>query len=440
MTESAEGGDSAAYEAMELALRVGEHLLAGGETAETAEVAMARLTRAYGLPRVEANVSLNAISLSYLPGGGRPPVTGERRIRRRLPNYTRLVAVHRLVRDASGGVLDLKQAQEGLYQVIGSTPAYPARLVAGALALIGAAGAVLVGGGWQTALSAFGATLLGDRTAAFLGRRDVAEFFQAAVASGIGALTTVLLVQADSHVRSGSVIIGVVIALIPGRSLVAGLQDGIAGDLMTGSARLLEVVLLIAAILSGIGAVIYGAAKAGSRISLANLPQAPASVHAPQVAGAVAISAAFAVFLLAPRQILLPAAIGGGLSWYVYVELRYAAFPPAPATAIATTLTGLLGSSYARLRRLPSLVCVVPCIAPLMPGTLMYRGMLELSTGDPGKGALILVEASSAALAVGAGVILGEEVLRALSAGDLARRTLRAGTLRPPSLRRRRRH
>jgi hypothetical protein len=70
----------------------------------------------------------------------------------------------------------------------------------------------------------------------------------------------------------------------------------------------------------------------------------------------------------------------------------------------------------------------------------MYRGMLELSTGDPGKGALILVEASSAALAVGAGVILGEEVLRALSAGDLARRTLRAGTLRPPSLRRRRRH
>jgi uncharacterized membrane protein YjjP (DUF1212 family) len=415
-------GDSEGYEAMELALRVGEHLLAGGETAETTEVAMSRLTRAYGLPRCEANVSLNAISLSYIPGGGRPPVTGERRIRRRLPNYTRLVAVHRLVRAASEGEMSLKETQEGLYAVLGRRQTYPGWLLAGALALIAAGGAVLVGGGSAAALAAFGATLLGDRTGAWLGRRDVAEFFQLALASGIGALVTVALVELEPSVRSGSIIIGVVIALIPGRSLVAGLQDGIAGDLVTGSARLLEVTLLIAAILAGVAAVIYAAARMGAPISLENLPQAPVAIRAPQVCGAVLISLGFGVYLLDPPELIPFVAVGGGLSWTVAVTMRLADLPSVPATLIATTVLGLTGAAYARVRHLPALVCVVPCIAPLMPGTLMYRGMLEITTGEAGAGGLVLAEALSTALAVGAGVIMGGEILRALTVGDLVRR------------------
>jgi len=407
---------------MELALRVGEHLLAGGETAETTEVAMSRLTRAFNLPRCEANVSLNAISLSYLPGGGRPPVTGERRIRRRLPNFARLVAVHRLVRAASEGDLSLKETQEALYTVLGRRPVYPNWLLAGSLALIAAGGAVLVGGGTTAALAAFGATLLGDRTGAWLGRRDVAEFFQLALASGIGALVTVALVEVEPSVRSGSIIIGVVIALIPGRSLVAGLQDGIAGDLVTSSARLLEVTLLIAAILAGVAAVIYAAARLGVSISLENLPQAPASVGVPQVGGAVLISLAFGIYLLDPPELIPLVAIGGGASWAVFVEMRLADMPPVPATLIATTALGLAGGAWARLRHLPALVCVVPCIAPLMPGTLMYRGMLEITTGDAGAGGLVLTEALSTALALGAGVIMGGEILRALTGGDLIRR------------------
>jgi len=55
----------------------------------------------------------------------------------------------------------------------------------------------------------------------------------------------------------------------------------------------------------------------------------------------------------------------------------------------------------------------------------MYRGMLEIASGDPGTGVLTLVDALSTALAIGAGVILGGEILRALTLGDLARRALR---------------
>ncbi|MEU5883921.1 threonine/serine exporter family protein [Spirillospora sp. NPDC047279] len=414
------GGE--AYVTMDLALRIGELMLAGGETAESVDLALGRITRAYGLPHCEVDVTLAAVGLSYLPRGGRPPVTAERRVRRRLPNYARLIAVEELVRAAARGRLTLQESKFALSDIIGRPPPYPNWLAVTALSLLGAAGAVLVGGGLLAAVAAFVATLLGDRTGAWLGRRGITDFFQMALAAAIGSLVTVLLAWTDAPVGSGSVIIGVVIALIPGRALVVSMQDGIAGDLVTGTTRLVEVLFMIAAILSGIGAVIYLAARMGVPVSLENLPQAPSTAAAPQSLGAAAIAMAFAVFHLVPRSYLLPVALGGVISWGTLVEVRHLDLPAAPATAIAATVVGAIGTAFARWRRVPALICVTPCIAPLMPGTLMYRGMLELTGGDTGQGALILVEALATALAIGAGVYIGGELLRVVRP---ARRVLR---------------
>ncbi|WP_245679465.1 threonine/serine exporter family protein [Actinomadura hibisca] len=416
-----------AYATMDLALRVGELMLAGGETAEAVDLAVARLSRAYGLPHPEVNVTLAAVGISYLPRGGRPPVTAERRVRRRLANYTRLVAVHHLVRDATAKRLTLQQAKFALSDIIGRPTAYPNWALAVALSCLGAAGAVLVGGGPVAASAAFLATLLGDRTGAWLGRRGITDFFQMAVAAAIGSLVTVLLLMADAPVRSGSVIIGVVIALIPGRALVVSMQDGIAGDLVTGTTRLVEVLFIITAILSGIGAVTYVAARMGVPISLQNLPTAPSSVAAAQTLGAAAIALAFAVYHLVTRDHLVVIAMGGVLSWGSYVELRQLDLPAAPATFVAATVIGALGTALARTRDVPSLILVTPCVAPLMPGTLMYRGMLELTSGHTGKGGLVLAESLATALAIGAGVYVGAELLRVFRP---ARRVLRPSARR----------
>ncbi|WP_240487399.1 threonine/serine ThrE exporter family protein [Actinomadura flavalba] len=416
-----------AYAALDLALRVGELMLAGGETAEAVDLAMGRITRAYGLPHTEIDVTLAAVGISYRPRGGRPPVTAERRVRRRLPNYARLVAVHDLVRAAAARRLPLREAQFTLGDIIGRPTAYPSWLSPLSLSLLGGAGAVLVGGGPFAMLAAFVATLLGERAGAWLARRGITDFFQAGVAAAIGSLVTVLLVATGADLQAGSVIIGVVIAHIPGRALVVSMQDGIAGDLVTGTTRLAEVLFTITAILSGIGAVTYVGARLGVPVSLRNLPLAPSTVAGPQTLGAALIAMSFAVLHLVPRRFLLSVALGGVMAWGSYVELRGLDLPAAPATALAATLVGFAGTAYARLRGVPALVCVTPCIAPLMPGTLMYRGMLELSTGDTGRGALILVEALATALAIGAGVYVGGELLRIFRP---ARRALRVRRVR----------
>ncbi|ROO88820.1 uncharacterized membrane protein YjjP (DUF1212 family) [Actinocorallia herbida] len=406
--------EQAAYLAMELALRVGELMLAGGESAESVERAVSLFGRALGMPaRSEVNVTLSAISVSYLPGHGRPPVTGERTIRRRVPDFTRVVAVDRLVAETERGEMTIEEAAEGLRRIISGPGPYPWWVHAPTLAVLAGAGAVLVGGGFLSALGAFGATLAGDRVAARLGARGVSEFLQTAFAAALAATLAALLVWLDAEVRAGAVIIGVVIALIPGRALVASLQDGIAGDYVTGSIRLIEALYIIAAILSGVGFTIYVAARLGVPISLEHLPLARLTAGSSVIAAGV-ISAAFAVHVVVPPPWVAPAAVGGMVSWTLFTHLLRQDVAAPAATLLATLVVGLFMTALARYRGVPPIVAVVPCVAPLMPGSLMYRGLLEMTTGHTQTGLVTLIEALSTALALGAGVILGGELLRAI--------------------------
>jgi len=404
---------------MALALRVGELLLGSGEATENVGGAMRRITQAYGLGHVEADVNLSALTLSAVPQDGRAPATAERRVRRRQPDYDRLIAVHDLVGEFTATVPPLSEAEERLRVITRRVGVYPSWAVVTALALISASAAVLIGGGPTVAAAAFVATVLGDRLGAWLARRGVAEFFQLAVASTMGALMAVLLIWQEVPVQASAVVVGSVIVLLPGRPLVACVQDGIAGEYVTATARLTEVVFIVAAVISGIGTTITVAVMLGVPITVDNVPSAPLTLAAPQILGALGVSLTFAVALLVPPRHLLAGAAGGGLIWVSFVCLTWQGLPALMATAVAATVIGLLGTAYARWARVPAMVFVIPSIGPLLPGTLLYRGMLEMSLGDLSKGTLHLVEALSIAMSIGAGVILGAEILRAFQARSL---------------------
>ncbi|WP_327091273.1 threonine/serine exporter family protein [Nonomuraea sp. NBC_01738] len=420
MTYTASEADG--HRAMALALRVGELLLGSGEATENVAGAMRRILEAYGLRHVEADVNLSAITLSHVPDDGRAAATAERRVRRRQPDYDRLIAVHELVGEITSADLTLAETQDRLREITRRVKVYPGWAVVCSLALISASAAVLIGGGPTVAAAAFVATILGDRAGAWLARRGVAEFFQLALAASFGALIAMLLLWREVPVEASAVVVGAVIALLPGRPLVACIQDGIAGEYVTATARLTEVVFIVAAVISGIGAVLTVAVALGVHISVDNVPTAPLSLRAPQILGAVGVSLTFAVALLVPPRHLLPGALGGGVIWASFVLLTWQGLATLPATAVAAAFIGLLGTWYARLVGVPSMVFVIPSIGPLLPGSALYKGMLELSLGELSRGTLHLIEALSLALGIGAGVILGAEVLRAFRGRGLARR------------------
>ena len=399
--------------AIDLVLRVGELLLASGETTERVNEAMLGLAVAYELPRCEVQVTLTSLLVSAHPGKGAPPMTGTRAIRRRVPAFWRLTALHQLVQDASIGMLELDEAHKRLADIKRGPPPYPAWLIVVSLGLISASGSVLSGGGPLVAATAFVATLLGDRTAAALARRGIAEFFQLTVAAAIGAGAAAVVVAMGNPGQAATIVTGAILALLPGRPLVASIQDGITGDLVSAGARMLEVFFMIAAIVAGLGAVVYLAVKLGVRVDVRHLSTPSARLEPVAVLAAAAISLTFAVSLAVPRGLLVPAALGGALIWVLYVLVRGWHVPPVLAAALAATVVGVLANWIVRRRGQPVMPLVVPAIGPLLPGTALYRGMVELNTGSPESGVLSLIGAISVALALGAGVNLGGELVRA---------------------------
>ncbi|MFI6508747.1 threonine/serine exporter ThrE family protein [Streptosporangium sp. NPDC050855] len=418
--EAVSGAD--ANRAMSLALRVGELLLANGEGTESVTAAMLAIVRTYGLRRIDADVNLSALTLSLVPDDGRLPVTAERRVRRREPDFARLISLHELVEEITRLRPPPAEAQRRLRALGGRAGIYPGWVVVTALALVSASAAVLTGGGAVVALAAFLATALGDRAGAWLARRGVAEFFQLALAAAVGTAAAVFMIWRQMPVQASAVVVGAVIALLPGRPLVACVQDGIAGEYVTATARLTEVVFIVAAVVSGIGAMLAFAVKAGVPITVDDAPAAALVLSPPQLLGALGLGLAFAVALRVPPGHLPPAALGGVVIWIVYVCLRRLEIPAVLATTAAAAVIGLLGSAYAHRVRVPPMVFVIPAIGPLLPGSVLFQGMLKLSLGDVPGGSRYLVEALSIALGIGAGVILGVDVLRAMRRRDRPRR------------------
>ena len=399
--------------AIDLVLRVGELLLASGETTERVNEAMLGLAVAYEMPRCEVAVTLTSLMVSAHPGKGAPPMTGSRAIRRRTPAYWRLTALHKLVQDASIGMLELEDAHTRLAEIKRGRAPYPAWLLVASLGLVSASGSVLAGGGPLVAVTALVATLIGERTGAALARRGIAEFFQLSVAASIGAAAAALVVSVGEPGQAAAIVTGAILALLPGRPLVASIQDGITGDLVSAGARVLEVFFIIAALVAGLGAVVYIAVNLGAPIDVSHLPTAPAKLEPVAVMAAAAISVTFAISLAAPRDVLVAAALGGALIWVLYVLARQWGLPPVLASAMAATVVGLAANWLARRQGQPVMPYVVPAIGPLLPGTALYRGMVELNTGSPDTGVLSLIGAVSVALALGAGVNLGGELVRA---------------------------
>ena len=415
--EPDEAANVETYRAMDLALRVGELLLASGEATENVSEAMRSLSVAYGLPRSEAAVTFTAISLSCVPTDGAPPVTGERTVRRRTPDYDRLAATHRLVQDAAIGMLELDDAFDRLRAIKRARPPYPALLMTVSLPLVSASASVLAGGGALVAAVAFVATLAADRTGAYLARRGIAEFFQLAVGAAIGSLLAVLVLAAGLPVQASAVVTGAIMALLPGRPLVSAVQDGISGGYVSSAARMLEVLFIVVALVSGVGITVYAAVHLGMPLRVEDLPTSLASFGPVPVLAAVAISVAFAISLAAPPKALPTAAIGGGAIWLVYAALRQADVMPVLAAGVAAAAVGLAAHLIAVRHRAPAMPYTVPLIAPLLPGMALYRGLLEISHNALNAGLVSLVTAFATAFALAAGIALGGEVVRALGRG-----------------------
>lgn len=420
----------AAPRVLDLTLRIGELLLAGGEGAEDVEAAMFAVCRSYGLDRCEPAVTFTQLSITYQPSLVDDPVTASRIVRRRATDYTRLAAVFRLVDDLSDPetAISLEEAYRRLAEIRRNRHPYPGWVLTASSGLLAGAASVLVGGGGIVFLAAAVGAMLGDRLAWLCSGRGLPEFYQFLVAAMPPAAIGVALTIADVDVAAPAVITGGLFALLPGRALVAAVQDGLTGFYITASARLLEVMYLFVGIVVGVLLVLYFGVRVGAEL---NPDAALGDIKRPlwQLAASMLLSLTFAVLLQQERSTVLAVTLNGGVAWAVYGAMHYAGgMSPVVSTAAAAGVVGLFGQLLSRYRFASALPYTTAAIGPLLPGSATYFGLLGFAQNDVDAGLVSLTKAAALAMAIAMGVNLGSELFRLFLPG--AARTGRKGAKR----------
>nr|WP_229686152.1 threonine/serine exporter family protein [Longimycelium tulufanense] len=435
--------DATVHLVLDLALRIGEVQMSSGAGAADVTATMLAVTNAYGLPRCEVDVIFTSITVCCHRGTDAAPVATLRVVRFRNHDYTRLAAVEDLVRRITNGDISASDAYAELDSITTAPHPYPRWVSTAALAGMAAAVSLLLGGGLVLSLLAAGVTALIDRVNRVLHRRALPLFFQYAVGGALGTGVMSALYATGllpTGIRPSLAIAASIVVVLAGLSLVSVVQDAITGFNVTAAGRATELAMMSVGLVTGVALALRTAVWLGVPISANSasdpLPPMPSDLPLMAAAGATT-SACFALASYATLRALLIAAAAGATGLTSHVVLTLFGFETLVASAAAAILIGFVGGVISRRLRVPPLVVAVSGITPLLPGLPTYRGLFQLTVqNDIGVGLSTLVLAAGVAMALAAGVVLGEYLAQPVRTGlgRLERRLAgprMAGPLRP---------
>jgi uncharacterized membrane protein YjjP (DUF1212 family) len=393
----------------QLSLRVGTLLLAGGAPTEDVEAAIFAVGTALGLERFEVDITYNSIVISIPPVGDRPGLTDMRVVRGRSTHYARVAETHKLVLDLAQGHVAPDEVEPRLSSIEELRRPYPRWFVITAFGALSAAITVQLGGDTLTAVTAFVtasiAALIGNRMA----HRLISSFFINLVLALFSTLVAVGLTAADVKVKSSLVIVGGIIALLPGMSLMVAAQEAIRSFAVTAAARLVELTVSTIGIVVG---VLFGLNIAdGFNVNMSVAVRSGGSAGVITVLAAAVASTAAAVTYQSPKRLVLVGGLNGGLGLALLTLADPWVSSPGALTAIPAVGIGIASRLIGARMQVPTVLVTVPAIVPLLPGLAVYQGLLALSQhDDPAQGIGYLVEAASVAIALAAGVLLGQMI------------------------------
>ena len=443
--------DASVAEVLDLAVRVGEVLLASGTAAMDTATQVQFIAATYGLARCDVDVTYNSITLSAHRGPTRPPASTMRIVHYRSMDFTRLAEVDRLIRAVRVKMVPPSAALERLDEITKAPHPYNRWIATLAWSGMAAAISVLLGGGVLVAVVSFLTTMVIDRIGRVLNRAGLPFFFQQVVGGFVAATPAITLYnfqdQLNIDISPSQVIAAGVIVLLSGLSLVGSVQDAITGAPITAVSRFFEVLMMTGGIIAGVATSLRLAALIGSDLpQISNLaPPDILQVPTKVIAGAAA-SLFYALACYAERRALTAAFMGGFAGSLVYLLSQTLNVGPIIASAIAATVVGFAGGLLARRALIPPLIVAVAGITPLLPGLALYRGLYAILNDQLLLGISSLFAAFGVGCGLAAGVTLGEWGARTLRrprilarTEELLRPTLRrTEEPRRPTVRRRR--
>ncbi|WP_353894186.1 threonine/serine exporter family protein [Proteinivorax hydrogeniformans] len=238
--------------AIVIALYAGEIMLKNGGETYRVEETMCYILRSLGVKHAESFVTPTGIFLSSDSPQDQNPYSIVKRIRNRKINLTAVSEVNSFSREMVAGKISMDEAM-GRLKAIDRKAGYSRFLKAFAAGLLAASFTMLLGGSIKDFMPAFITSLAVQATVQPLGKNGF-SFFLTNIAGGfVAAFMAVALAWLGMGNSIDKTIIGSIMTLVPGVAITNAIRDSISGDLMSGTARAAEALLIAVAIATGVG-------------------------------------------------------------------------------------------------------------------------------------------------------------------------------------------
>lgn len=272
----------------------------------------------------------------------------------------------------ASGQLDPRAGVEEIEAVVLAPARYGVVLTLICFGLASGAASRFFGGGWREILVSSVTGLFVGIMAQLMNRRTSTSRVYEPLAAVVASLFAALGAWWLGNLSTSMAVLGGLIVLVPGLTVTTALNELATRHLMSGTGRLMGAMMVF--LVMGVGVVL------GTRLALLVPGGIGTTIPLPVWTEGVALGAgilSFSILFRVPaREIVWTFLIGAA----VYATARFGAIPLGPDLAVASGafLLGASANLYARIRRRPAAIPLVPSLMLLVPGSIGFRSLLSL--------------------------------------------------------------
>ncbi len=235
---------------LDFAAQAGVALLGSGAETSRVEDTLKRMINSFYSGSSEVMVVLTGFFINI--GSSSRTV----RVRERTINLDKVAKINTLSRNIVDSGMSLDRAEKRLRAIIRLNP-YPMWMRTAAVASSSGFFTLLHGGGWLDGLNSFTVGAAVYLLLRVMRRVRTAGFIITLTGGSAIALLASALHRVGLGTDMNAMITGAIMPLVPGLAITNALRDIIAGDYLSGGARLFDALVTASALASGAGAVMY---------------------------------------------------------------------------------------------------------------------------------------------------------------------------------------
>lgn len=283
-----------------------------------------------------------------------------------------------LVNELVAGECTLEQARAGLQAIESADPPYPQWLTLLAFILAGCAFSILMLASWQDVMWAGVLSALVYVFIVWSGKSQRIATMLEPLAATVVAVAAVGVSQLDPGINRSLVVLSSLIIFVPGLSLAMGFRELAARELISGTARIMDSLMVLFKLYFGtvlglaIGILIW------SDVHPTETQPMPGWTVWPAV---FALASALTVVFKA-RAVDAPWGVASGLLAYCVSTFVTASWGITLGAFLGAFVVGVYANFFARWRNAPASLVTLPGIVVLVPGSKLYVGLDTVVSGN----------------------------------------------------------